>query len=108
MGTQLLEIKNRWTGAVIHSGEVNSIAGLATANKANLRGANLRGANLSDANLSGAYLRGANLSDAYLRGANLSDAYLSGAKGVHPAICTPLLEILSKLHENLETTAVKL
>ena len=66
---QLREIKNRWTGAIIHSGETNTIAELAIANKANLSGVNLSDAGLSDADLRGADLRGADL---------------SGAKGIIP------------------------
>jgi len=90
----IVEIKNRWTDAVLFSCNVpDSVnSGLrmraalekATASDANLSGAylsgaNLRGANLSDAYLSGAYLSGANLSGANLSGAYLSDANLSGA-----------------------------
>ena len=92
-----IEIKNRFSGAVIYSGrheEIkdsviaahNSHADLSHADLsyadlrgADLSGANLRGADLSYANLSGANLRGANLSGANLRGANLRDANLSGA-----------------------------
>ena len=84
-----IEIKHRFTDAVIYTAEVaDSIkselrlrAALeqATVNKANLSGADLSGANLSGANLSGADLRGADLSGADLSGANLSDADLSGA-----------------------------
>ncbi len=83
---------------------------------ADLRGANLQDADLQDANLQDAYLRGANLQDADLRGAdlqradlqraNLRGAGLRGAdlrgadlqradlqdaKGIHPALITPLL-----------------
>jgi hypothetical protein len=76
------EIKNRFTGAVLSSGEGDlEGADLRGANLrradlpgADLPGADLRGANLGDANLRGAYLRGANL-----RGANLGDANLEGA-----------------------------
>ena len=102
-----IQIKNRWTQAVIYEGDAESLkelvlrgvksgANLSGANLsgANLSGAHLRRANLSDAdlsdanlrradlsgaNLSGAHLSGANLSDANLSGANLSDANLSGA-----------------------------
>ena len=104
-----IEIRNRWTGAVVfeYTKEGNTItetvleairrgANLSDADlsDADLRGADLRCANLSDANLSdadlrgadlrcanlsGANLSGANLSDADLRGANLSDADLSDA-----------------------------
>jgi len=68
---------------------------------ANLRGANLRGANLRGADLRGANLRGADLRSADLREANLIGADLSSAnlrsadlrsaKGISPALCTPLL-----------------
>ena len=94
---EVIEIKNRWTGAVLYSGEhvdvkeaveaaVKAGATLRDANLggANLRGADLRGADLGGANLDGADLRGANLRGAYLdganlRGANLDGAYLDGA-----------------------------
>ena len=98
----MIEIKNRFTGKAICTGEGIrdtvfknlsnlcgadlSYANLRDANLndadlryANLRGANLRGANLRDANLRGADLRGANLRDANLRGANLRCADLRGA-----------------------------
>ena len=78
----MIEIKNSFTGEVIHGGEFNSIKEClldAIESKANLRGANLRGANLRGANLRGANLRGANLVDANLRGANLEDANLEDA-----------------------------
>jgi len=55
------EIKNRWSGVVIYSGEVNTIAELVVQNKANLRYADLSGANLSRVNLRRANLRGADL-----------------------------------------------
>ena len=89
-----IEIRNRWTGAVVfeYTKEGNTItetvleairrdANLRDANLrgADLSGADLRGADLRDANLSGADLRCANLRDADLRGANLSDANLSDA-----------------------------
>ena len=72
------EIKNRWTGNVQFTAEidcddnaVNSLKiGLAVKcaikNGANLRGADLRGADLSGANLRGAYLSDTNLSGADL------------------------------------------
>ena len=61
-----IEIKNRWTGAVLWSGEAETIRGaLVTAVKAradlagaDLRGAKLAGANLADADLKGADLKG--------------------------------------------------
>ena len=59
------EIKPRYTGDVIRSGD----------------------GNLSRANLSRAYLCGANLSGANLRGADLSGADLSGADLPHFQIC---------------------
>ena len=91
-----IEIRNRWTGAVVfeYTKEGNTItetvleairrgANLSDADLsdadlrcANLRCANLCGANLSDADLRGANLRCANLSDANLSCANLSDADL--------------------------------
>ena len=72
-----IQIKNRWTGAVIHEGDyvslLEAIAG-AIKSRANLYGANLSGANLSRADLSGANLSRADLSGANLSGANLTDA----------------------------------
>ena len=63
----MIEIKNRFTGALIRSVAAES-----------LQDANLRGANLQDANLEGAYLRGANLQGANLQGANLEGAIKIG------------------------------
>jgi uncharacterized protein YjbI with pentapeptide repeats len=60
------EIKHRYTGDVINSGE------------GDLRGADLRGAYLRGADLGGADLRGADLRGAYLRGADLGGADLRG------------------------------
>jgi uncharacterized protein YjbI with pentapeptide repeats len=94
----VIEIKSRFTGAVIFSGDFESLrdavlaalksnanlscADLSNANlrNANLSYADLRNANLSNANLSDANLSYANLSNAYLSDANLRDANLSGAK----------------------------
>ena len=93
-----IEIRNRWTGAVVfeYTKEGNTIT--ETVLEAIRRCANLRCANLSDAdlrcadlrcaNLCGADLCGADLSDADLRcanlsGANLSDADLCDAKGCY-------------------------
>jgi len=81
------EIKNRWDGCVLHSGEYDSmklcvmdaVKSGANLSRANLYGANLSRANLSGADLSGADLSGANLSGADLYGANLSRANLSRA-----------------------------
>ena len=84
----MIEIKNRFTGAVL---KIVDAANLCKANlykadlyKADLSGAdlykaNLSWANLNGANLSGANLRGANLRWANLYGANLCEANLSGA-----------------------------
>ena len=92
-----IEIKSRWTGAVLYSAETDNLktaCEMAARNRivlsgavlsgadlsgADLRGAVLSGAVLSDAVLRGADLRGAVLSDAVLRGAVLSDAVLRGA-----------------------------
>jgi uncharacterized protein YjbI with pentapeptide repeats len=77
-----MQIKNRFTDAVIYEGEFASIrlcVEAAVRSGANLSGANLYGANLSGAYLSGADLYGANLSRANLSRANLSGANLSGA-----------------------------
>ena len=81
-----LDIKNRFTGALIISAEFETCADL---RGANLRGADLSGSNLCGANLSGADLRGADLRETDLRetdlretdlrGANLSGADLSGS-----------------------------
>ncbi|MEC5164040.1 pentapeptide repeat-containing protein, partial [Janthinobacterium sp. CG_S6] len=68
----LIEIKHRWTGAVLFSHDVEDNTMALTVQAARSADANLRGADLSDANLSDADLRGANLSGADLSGANLS------------------------------------
>jgi hypothetical protein len=87
--TTKVEIKNRFTGAVIFTTEVKASlsAGrrlgaavlLAVKARADLSGANLSGADLSGADLSGANLSRAYLSRADLLGADLSGADLSGA-----------------------------
>ena len=79
-----IEIRNRWTGAVVfeYTKEGNTITETvldAIRRGADLSDANLRGANLRCANLRGANLRGADLSDANLRCANLRCANLRGA-----------------------------
>ena len=68
-----VEIKNRFTGEVICTGETLQAA--VESNLANLGGADLGGANLRGANLGGADLGGANLGGADLRG-----AYLGGGE----------------------------
>jgi hypothetical protein len=72
-----IEIKHRWTGAVLYSTEVDDSDPLPL--KTALVGANLDGANLDGANLDGANLDGANLVGANLDGANLVRANLDGA-----------------------------
>ena len=86
-----IEIKHRFTGSVIVSGDYESVRDCLEKNLdanlegaylegANLEGADLKGADLRGANLRGAYLEGAYLEGAYLEGANLEGAYLEGAK----------------------------
>ena len=89
-----IEIKNRWTGAILFEYEkedntikdtlVEAVKKQAYLGGADLRGAYLCGADLGDADLRGAYLcgaylRGAYLGDADLRDADLRDADLCGA-----------------------------
>jgi hypothetical protein len=98
------EIKSRWTGAVLYSGEgetLREVVARAVGERADLSGADLSGADLSGADLSGADLSGADLSGAYLSGANLSGAdlsgaYLSGAEGLNPFRVQPLLWLLDQ------------
>jgi len=96
MRAMKFEIKNRWSGEVQFTAEIEAdenaslgfkiglavkwaIESGAKLGGANLRGADLGGANLRGANLRGAYLGGANLRGAYLGGANLGGASLRGA-----------------------------
>ena len=86
------DVKNRWTGDVQFTAEIEAdetdgrswklrlATQWAIKNKANLSGADLSGADLSGADLSGANLSGANLSGADLSGANLSGANLRRAE----------------------------
>jgi len=77
-----IEIKHRFTGAVLFSLETESLklcVEAAVKSEAYLRGAYLGGANLRDANLRGADLGDADLRDANLRGADLVGADLGGA-----------------------------
>jgi hypothetical protein len=77
-----IEIKNRYTGAVLYTTEACSMReALEQACRigADLGGANLRDADLIGANLIGGFLRGANLRDADLIGADLGGADLGGA-----------------------------
>jgi len=81
----LIEIKNRFNGKVILSGEYESLKDCLVKNSgaylsgANLSRADLFGADLSRADLFGADLSGSDLSGSDLSGANLSGAYLFGA-----------------------------
>jgi hypothetical protein len=91
MTIEKFEIKNRWTGKVQVSAEIECDPDASYSVKlalavrwafkarANLEGANLEGANLAGAYLAGANLAGANLSGAYLAGAYLAGADLAGA-----------------------------
>ena len=79
---KVIEIQNRWTGAVLYSGEhadVKEAVEAAVKAGANLAGAYLAGANLAGAYLADADLTGAYLAGAYLTGANLAGAGLTGA-----------------------------
>jgi hypothetical protein len=77
-----IEIKHRFSGAVLFSIETESMrlaVEAAVKSRANLAGAYLAGANLARANLARANLAGANLAGANLDGAYLDGAYLAGA-----------------------------
>jgi len=75
-----VEIKSRFTGAILIQGDYKSVKDCLEQNRhAYLGGADLRGADLVGADLVGAYLRGADLRGADLRGADLGGAYLGGA-----------------------------
>ena len=75
-----IEIRNRYTGSIIISGDYESVRECLKKNTgAYLRGAYLGGADLRGAYLTGAYLGDAYLTGAYLRGADLTDADLRGA-----------------------------
>ena len=85
------EVRNRFTGAVQFTAEIEATADtplgvklglavrLAVEAKADLRGADLRGADLSGADLRDVVLRGADLLGVVLRGADLSGADLRDA-----------------------------
>jgi len=76
-----IEIKKRFTGSIILSGDYGNIKDCLEKNRyANLRYADLKYANLRGADLGGANLRGANLRGADLRGADLRGADLRGAR----------------------------
>ena len=79
-----IEIKNRYTNAVLftHDCPENTVKDTllaALSARASLRGASLRGASLEGASLEGASLEGASLRGASLRGASLEGASLRGA-----------------------------
>lgn len=86
-----VDIRHRFTGAVLFAAEIDSRKGeapgvalglavrTAVAAGADLAGADLVGADLAGANLAGAYLVGADLAGAYLAGANLARANLARA-----------------------------
>ena len=71
------EIKHRFNGSVLFSGEFSSLKLCVEA--AVSQGADLRGANLQEADLRGANLREADLREVYLREADLLEVYLRGA-----------------------------
>ena len=91
MALERFEIKNRFTGAVQVTAEIECEAdasysvklGLAVKwafkARANLAGADLAGADLARADLAGANLAGADLAGANLARADLAGAYLAGA-----------------------------
>ena len=72
-----IQIKHRWTGAVLYEG-LSGMSIRDALEAANLSDANLIGADLIGANLIGANLRGASLRDANLRGADLIGAKNAG------------------------------
>ena len=79
---EVIEIKNRWNGEVLYSGEhvdVKEAVEAAVKARATLTGATLTGANLTGAILADADLAGANLARADLTGATLTGATLAGA-----------------------------
>jgi hypothetical protein len=83
----MIEIKHRYTEAVLHRSEhltlreaiLEALRGGADLGGANLRSANLYGADLGGANLGGANLGGADLRSADLRSADLRSANLRSA-----------------------------
>ncbi len=95
------DVKNRWTGDVQFTAEIDCDKSEATSIKlglavmwaiktgaymkdANMEGANMAYAymayaNMEGANMEGAYMRGANMEGAYMRGANMRGANMRGA-----------------------------
>jgi hypothetical protein len=85
-----MQIKNRFTDAILFQGEFASMKACVLAafkSSANLCDANLCGANLCGANLCGANLCGANLCDADLCDADLCGANLCGADLCDANLC---------------------
>ena len=74
-----MQIKHRYTGAVLWEGECENL-------REELIAAVKAGANLARADLAGANLARA----------NLAGAYLADARGILPALCTPLLMLLDQ------------
>ena len=79
-----IEIKNRYSDAVIFSLDKDGLTIKRTIEKAVEAKIDLRDADLRGADLSGAYLRGADLRAAYLSGADLR-----GAKNLHYPLACP-------------------
>ena len=69
-----VQIKNRWTGAVLFTADIPDDTPSDMEMRAALEKATQERANLADANLAGANLAGAYLADANLAGANLAGA----------------------------------
>ena len=74
-----VEIKNRFTGAVLHTVQADTLSG-ADLRGVDLRAADLRGADLRETSLLRADLSGANLHGAYLSRANLRRAIINTDK----------------------------
>ncbi|MBV8594524.1 MAG: pentapeptide repeat-containing protein [Caulobacteraceae bacterium] len=119
MSTKTIHIRNRWTGDVQASVEIECAPdalpsvklGLAVRvgferganlDGAYLAGANLDGANLDGASLVGAYLAGANLDGANLDGASLVGAYLAGASLVGASLAGASLDGASLVGASLD------
>src|SRR3990167_6615765 len=74
-----LEIKNRFTGAVIYTSSKTTYKDAlekAITRSSDLRGSDISGSNLRSSNLSGSNLSGSNLSGSDLSGSNLSSSDL--------------------------------
>ena len=70
-----IQIKNRFTDAVIVEGKFKDLKEAVEKNKADLSNADLSNADLSNADLQNANLWNADLSNANLRNANLRNAF---------------------------------